>query len=281
MQYSDSFRAMNTDVDVVVETGSTPIDVFVSLRLLFEEQEAKFSRFRPSSLLCRLNRGEAIEDPGFARVCALALEAHELTGGLYNPMVLPALVEAGYAGTFEEVCGGSPRPQLVPDPARCLEVSGCRVRLREGGLDLGGIVKGWTVDLGIELHRDRYPNLLINAGGDLRCEGAEEGAEGWWLTVDAPGDGPPSWQGAVHGALATSTTLKRRWPTSTGGCAHHLIDPRTGLPAVSPHEQVTVWAAETWRAEVWAKAVLIGGHEGAAACRRAGFRVLTLARGEF
>ena len=35
-----------------------------------------------------------------------------------------------------------------------------------------------------------------------------------------------------------------------------------------------MWSAETWRAEAWAKAVLIGGLEAAAACERAGLRLL-------
>jgi thiamine biosynthesis lipoprotein len=59
--------------------------------------------------------------------------------------------------------------------------------------------------------------------------------------------------------MATSSRLRRRWATTSGGEAHHLIDPRSGLPADTPYVQVTTWASETWRAEVWAKAVLIGG----------------------
>ena len=67
----------------------------------------------------------------------------------------------------------------------------------------------------------------------------------------------------MRGAVATSTTLKRRWRTDSGREAHHLIDPRSGLPAESPFAQVTAWGAETWRSEVWAKAVLIGGEAAA------------------
>ena len=96
MQYSETFPAMGTTVDTVVEADSPPIAAFLSIRLLFECQEAKFSRFRPTSLLSRLNRGETIEDAAFAAACGLALEAHEFTRGVFNPMVLPALREAGY-----------------------------------------------------------------------------------------------------------------------------------------------------------------------------------------
>ena len=63
-RHHQRFRAMNTDVDVIVVTDSTspPIDAFINTKLLFEQQEARFSRFRPDSLLCRLNAGETIDE---------------------------------------------------------------------------------------------------------------------------------------------------------------------------------------------------------------------------
>ncbi len=277
MQFHDHFRAMDTDIDIFVEGAMLPMNAFLSLHVLFAQQEEKFSRFKPQSLLSRLNAGERIEDERFARACRMALEAHEFTGGLYNPMVLAALRSAGYDRTFSEVAGGDPRPTVVPDPARCLVIDGDAVRLADGAMDLGGIIKGWTVDLGVELLSPEYPDLFVNAGGDLRCTGAEAGADGWVVAVDSPFAGRPDpWEGAMRGAVATSTSLKRRWRTASGATAHHLIDPRTGMPAESPFAQVTVWGDETWRAEVWAKAVLIGGKAAAAAAEGRGFRVLAL-----
>lgn len=275
MQFSECFHAMGTDVDVLVEADTSPIDALLSVRLLFENHEALYSRFRPTSLLSQLNRGEAVEHPGFATACRLALEAHDFTEGIFNPMVLPALMDAGYDRTFEAVSGGCPREQSVPDPSRCLVIEGDVVRLREGALDLGGVVKGWTVDLAIELLGDRVQGALVNAGGDLRSTGNEEGANGWLIEIDAPAGGA-AWKGTLDGALATSSMLKRSWRTETG-TAHHLIDPRTGLPSTGPAAQVSVWGPETWCAECWAKAVLIAGDEVATRARAAGLKVLALA----
>lgn len=277
MLHTESFRAMDTDVGVIIAADSRPVAEFLSLRVLFEQQEERFSRFRPGSLLSRLNRGEVVEDEMFAAACHLAIEGHEFTAGLYNPMVLMALMAAGYGATFADVSGGAPVRQVVPDPRDCLQVEGNRVKLCGGGLDLGGIVKGWTVDLGLGLMEQEYPDVFINAGGDLRCAGAEPGVDGWLVAIDSPLEGMPDpWEGAVRGAVATSTTAKRRWQTSNGGLAHHLIDPRSGLPAESPFVQVTAWAAEAWRAEVWAKAVLIGGEAAAGLARAQGHRVVAV-----
>lgn len=277
MQHADAFRAMDTDVDVIAESAARPFAAFLSLRVLFEQQEERFSRFRPGSLLSRLNAGEPVEDPLFGSACHLAIEAHRFTGGLFNPMILPALRQAGYGVTFASVAGGEPAPQEVPGPAACLAFDGDRVTLLHGALDLGGIVKGWTVDLGIEMLQGECPDLFLNAGGDLRCTGAEAGVDGWLVAVDSPVPGRPDpWQGPMRGAVATSTVLKRRWKTDSNGTAHHLIDPRTGLPAESRFAQVTVWGEEAWRAEVWAKAVLIGGEAAAHSAIRAGHRLLAM-----
>ncbi len=270
---------MDTGIDVIAESAAPfpPFGLFAGIHLLFEQQEERFSRFRPGSQLSRLNAGETIEDPFFAAACRLALEAHAFTGGLFNPLILGALQQAGYGVTFGAVSGGEPRPTHVPSPAECLVVEGTRVSLHGAQLDLGGIVKGWTVDLAAEMAANAGFAALVNAGGDLRATGTEHGAaNGWFVQVDGPTD-EPAWEGEVVGGLATSTTLKRAWRTSDGGRAHHLIDPRTGLPADSPFVQVSAWAPETWRAERWAKAVLGGGHAAAGAARAAGVPVLAIA----
>lgn len=275
MQFTDTFQAMGTRVDVIVESEGHPLDALLSVRLLFHQQEALFSRFKPESLVSRANRGEVIDHAGFACAVRMALEAHEFTGGLFNPMVLPALNDAGYDRSFESVAGGCPRRQDVPDPRSCIALAGDTVSLRRPGLDLGGVVKGWTVDLSARFLADRFTGSLVNAGGDLRCTGHEHGLSGWAVEVEAP-DGSTAWRGTLTGALATSTRLRRRWKTRSGTEAHHIIDPRTGLPAASSAAQVSAWGSETWRAECWAKAVLIGGDAAHVQAEAAGYRVLAL-----
>jgi len=54
--------------------------------------------------------------------------------------------------------------------------------------------------------------------------------------------------------VATSGTSGRRW---AGG--HHLVDPRTGVPARSGVAAVSVVAADALRADVLAKVVAIRG----------------------
>ncbi|HET7738495.1 MAG TPA: FAD:protein FMN transferase [Tepidiformaceae bacterium] len=275
MEHALSFRAMDTAVDVLALAPSRP-GVLDQVPAIFEDAEQRFSRFRPASLLSRLNRGETIDDPAFASLCRLALSAFEFTGGLFNPMILPALARAGYDQTFASITGGELRPALVPDPRDCLEIRGGHVALREGQLDLGGIAKGMTVDQAVETVATSVGPFIVNAGGDLRTHGDEPGGRGWEMVIEHPTAPVSVWQGRVSGALATSTTARRRWTTPSGLAAHHLIDPRTGLPAESPFVQVSVFAENCWVAEVWAKAVLVGASPTASLAAAAGNTILAV-----
>jgi thiamine biosynthesis lipoprotein len=102
--------------------------------------------------------------------------------------------------------------------------------------------------------------VCINLGGDLRVLGtAPEGS--WVIAVEHPSFTEPiAHIGLEYGAVATSTTLKRRWRADDGE-RHHLIDPHTGVPSTTDLTLATVIAGEAWIAEVLAKAVLLRGSE--------------------
>lgn len=275
--WQDTFAAMGTVVDVVVRTYERPLAAFASVRAWFLTVESRLSRFRPESALSRLNRGEEVEDWFLAETVRLGVAAWEATDGLVNPLVGAALETVGYDRAFEP---GKERGWLrgapVPAPSDAVVVEGTRVRLRDGRLDLGGLAKGWAVDRAVQLLAREYPDCLVNAGGDIRAAGGERPGEvGWTLAVEGP-DGALLWQGVWEGAVATSSVVRRRWRTRDGGIAHHLIDPRTGLPARTPYLQVSVAARECLPAEVWSKAILIGGPETYERARESQLGVLAL-----
>jgi thiamine biosynthesis lipoprotein len=78
-----------------------------------------------------------------------------------------------------------------------------------------------------------------------------------------PPDGEGEAIAIVEGAVATSSTIIRRW--QRGGIdLHHLIDPWTGLPAVTPWRTVTVVAATCVDANAAATAAVVRGDGGLA-----------------
>jgi thiamine biosynthesis lipoprotein len=129
----------------------------------------------------------------------------------------------------------------------------------EVGLDLGGIAKGWTVDLAAAGALDAgLAWALVAAGGDLAIVGDAPVLE---IPIEDPEtlERPMATLRLGRGALATSSVAKRAW----GRDLHHVIDPRTGAPLRSDTVQATVWAPTCAEAEVLATWALLRGPDAA------------------
>jgi thiamine biosynthesis lipoprotein len=214
---------------------------------------ARLTRFSSESELSRLNTadGRWVEvSPEHEALLRESIRAFQLSGGLVNIAVLPSMLAIGYVRPLESGPGlavldaARPAPPL-PD---VLTVRMGRARLAPGcGIDLGGIAKGWMAD---RLCEQLGPNTLANLGGDLSARGPGPNGDGW-----------PVGMGGVTVMLhdqgaATSSTRRRSW-----GEVHHLIDPRSGLPARTGLDEVSVVARTGFEAEVAAKAALLVGPE--------------------
>jgi thiamine biosynthesis lipoprotein len=209
----------------------------------------RLSRFEPSSEVSRLNlsRGRWFEvSSELEALLRESLRAFELSEGLVNVAVLPALLAAGYTRDFAAGPTARVEPPRIPPLPEVLHLRPGEARLGRGGaVDLGGIAKGWLADRLAERLGD---NVLVNLCGDLFARGGGETGEGWPV-----GFGDKTLLLKDLGA-ATSGTTKRAW---AGG--HHLIDPRTGLPARSDLTEVSVLASTATDAEIFAKVALLLG----------------------
>lgn len=221
---------------------------------VFEDCEQRFSRFMPTSELSQINRragsGVAVSTE-MQRVLTAANDLRARTQGLVDIGVGRAVRDWGYETTFSEITDLAEQPTV--DLHSGWRIDGNMVYLDEGtALDLGGVAKGWTSDRVVE---DGHATVA-SAGGDVRSSDPT-------LVVEIL-DSHDAVAAEVHigvGALATSSRAKRRWNVASSE-AHHIIDPRTMRPAVSPIVSASVVAATAVEAEAGAKAVLILGAEG-------------------
>lgn len=214
----------------------------------------RLSRFDPQSELSRFNAtpGDWVHvSEELGALLREALRAYEVSAGLVHAGILPALLTSGYTRDFAEgaTVFTAPAPvRLIPLP-ETLAVRHGEARVAPGAaIDLGGLAKGWLADrLALELGE----NALVNLGGDLYARGAGPAGDGWPVGF---GEKTVLLRDA---GVATSGTNVRRW----GDGLHHLIDPRTGLPARSDLTEVSVIAATALEAEILAKAALLLGAE--------------------
>ena len=267
------FRAMNTDVLLAAE--GMPFRLargFELTREYVEAGEARFSRFLESSELSQLNRAAGTwfrASADLFKVVALAQDFYRRTGGLFDPSILPDLRRAGYDRSMDRVRlegaapldPSAPRRNHIPLVDLKLDPDGERIFVPQGmALDLGGIAKGWIAEQAALVLADYGSPCTVNAGGDLFISGLPEGENSWPIALEDPLD-PQATLTAFQvgsGALATSAVTKRAWKQGEIQ-RHHLIDPRTGEPAESEWLSVTTLAPHAALAEVYAKALLIGG----------------------
>ncbi len=130
--------------------------------------------------------------------------------------------------------------------------------------DFGAIAKGDAVDqVVVHLREAGYPNVIVNAGGNLRAAGVR-GARAWRIGIRHP---RPTSQ---HPLLATleiqgdeavvTSGDYERWFEYQGRRYHHLLDPRSGMPA-SSLQAVTVVADTAALADAASTALFVAGAE--------------------
>ena len=252
------------------------------------------SRFRPDSELSRLYEAAGSwqdVSPLLTRALRVALDAAEWTDGLVDPTVGASLIDLGYDRTFSLVqSDGTAVPVHVrsaPGFRRIeLDDDHHRARLAPGTLvDLGATAKGLAADMAADAAAEATGSgVLVSLGGDISVAGHAP-ADGWAVAVadvtdlSLPADEDAAQVIVIHsGGLATSSTSARRWRRG-GSELHHLIDPRSGLPATGPWRTVSVTASTCLLANTASTAAVIAGDAAPEWLRTRGFHA-RLIRGD-
>jgi thiamine biosynthesis lipoprotein len=176
-----------------------------------------------------------------------------LSDGAFDPCVAPRLEEWGLLPHAASPC----------DPAanwRAIELlSGERIRYASPvRADLGGIAKGYAVDLAVQsLQTNGLERIIVNAGGDLRVVGPDSHC----VRLRNPSQPSRSMHALdlCDAALATSANYFSRRASSTA-CVSALVDPRDGTPYLGVHS-VSVRAAACMVADALTKVVLFAPSE--------------------
>lgn len=269
-----TFRAMNTGIQVLIESEMDAVQLENSIEEAFEQAEERFSRFLPTSECNYLNARSGqlciISSP-MLEVLELSRHYQEQTNGAFNIRVGHVLRQLGYRQSFERVRESQMELEKLPLESASImpiyvDASMNAIRIPAGEeLDFGGIVKSWTAHkLANQLRKDwQVCRGLVNAGGDVEVWGGATADEPWLIGIANPHASDPSQEATLHlrsGAVATSSTLRRKWQTSQGEM-HHLIDIRTMRPSQSSVIQCTVVGMDLMDCEVWAKVLCMLGHE--------------------
>lgn len=261
---------MGCAVEVVVVGGSP--DSLYRARTSIDHLERCWSRFQPSSDISRLNHAAGstiVVDPATLVLVRAMGDGWRATSGAFDPTLLAPLVGLGYGASWHDPAmvtslprGSMPQGNLdeivVDQQRRTISIPNGMC------LDAGGIGKGLAADLVVgELLAAGAAGASVSIGGDVAVRGDAPQRGGWLVGVADPvnPDVEAGQVAMVEGGIATSGTLRRSWTAGDGQTVHHLLDPATGTPVHHALEivSVTVIAGTAAWAEVWTKAVMVGG----------------------
>ena len=191
------------------------------------------------------------------------------TGEIPSRLALArALEHVGAAGRIEvgevTAADGSATPTLaITDPATIL--------------DLGGIAKGYIADdLARIMRAHGVERFVLNLGGNVLVAGGRPedasarpphaAGEPWRIGIVNPFD-PAHHRALVSvrdGSVVTSGLFERSF-TRGGVTYHHILDPKTGMPAQSDVASATIVAEHSLDCDGWSTTALMMGAEHARA----------------
>ncbi len=265
----DEFWAMDTLVTVKIY-GAVREDeaILARCREIVLEVEAALSATRPESDISRINRERSAGSlsPHTTAVLEQALAISRLTDGAYLPTM--GALSALWRAAGEQNC--LPEPEALEHALAeakkgfLLEDGVCTV-LGEGALlDLGGVGKGYAMDLLMDyLATCAATGALVSFGSSVAALGCKnERGEGFLVSLRDPQDRTGS-LGSFHGfsgQLSVSGDYER-YVTVEDTRYHHILDPESGYPTASGLSSVAVLAPSGAAADALSTAFMVLGRE--------------------
>ena len=289
-------HAMGTTWSVRVRAfpGAEPDELQRLVMERLTELDLAMSTYKADSEVSRFNRHASREpfpvSDATREVLRIAADVSERSGGALDVTVAPLVALWGF-GANARIPGEPPPDELERARARVGwrqivvdDAAGTIAKTSPDAVcDLSAVAKGYAVDAVAALLVDRgASDFLIELGGELRARGRRSDGTPWRAGIERPDERGREVLEVVElvdEALATSGDY-RNYYEEGGVRRSHLLDPRTGRPIEHGLASVSVIHAEAARADAWATALAVLGHEeGHRVAEREGLAVHFLVRG--
>lgn len=237
-----SILSMATRISLALPAGPAVDEQTAAVREIFTDIDARMSEWKATSALSKVNAragGPAVEVPeDLLALIERGLELGRRTDGAFD------ITWAALWGLWD-FKAEDPRP---PPPAEAtaraalvdrkqvqVDRAARTVRLLRPGMKmgLGGIAKGAALDRSAaELRRRGLGSFMLSAGGQVMVAGGKSGRP-WRVGIRDPRGEPTDFFAVLQvqdGSVSTSGDYERFF-IRDGRRYHHILNPRTGLPA--------------------------------------------------
>lgn len=219
-----------------------------------------YNNWNPESEISKLNqlpaRQKVALSPELANFLHYVDQIVKRTEGRFDPTVEP--IQLAWKQSLKK--GHLPEHEMLTELAE--SIGWDKVHIEKGffwkdhpqtAIDLGGIAKGYAVDLLIEnLSKAGFTSLYAEWGGEIRTTGLHPGQREWRIGIEGFGV-----IDLTNGAIATSGSYLQKW--TVGGVNYtHIIDPSSKKPLENPAiSSVSVAAPTCVEADALATALML------------------------
>ena len=268
-RFSDTAMTTPIELEFWAEDKDLAEKVAAEVLAVFHQVDEQMSRYREDSEVSLLNRnagnGPVTVSDSLFEVLEKAQEVSILSDGAFD-ITFGSVgylydFRAGKKPTDAELQSGLPRVNfrdvMLDQDAQTVELGHAGIRV-----DLGGIAKGYAVDLGIErLVSLGIRHARLSAGGDMRLLGDKRGRP-WYVGIRDPRS---EGRNAVvlpleDVAVSTSGDYERFFVDEAGDRVHHILSPETGK-SVKGVQSVTIIGEDALTTDGLSTAVFVLGPE--------------------
>lgn len=247
-----------------------------SLLVVLDEE---LSTWNKSSFISKVNRSETgalLFDPSGKSLAPHFIinfnrskEIHEMTGGNFDPTVMPLVNYWGFGYKERDLTKvdstkvDSIKNLIGFDKIEMAEQS-VRKKSKEIEIDFSAIGKGYGVDAVCELLKSQgVENFMVEIGGELVAHGNNDKGKPWSVGINTPKEnaGIGEFKAVVelkNMALATSGNY-RNFYTVDSLKFSHTINPSTGFPERSSLLSASIFASDCTTADALATASMVMG----------------------
>jgi len=270
-------HAMGTYVNVTLVTAdsaASAADAAAAHRAV-RLVDSLMSNWTSTSEVARINRvADSVTttvQPLVGDVIARSLRVWRESGHTFDITVEPLVRAWGFIGGPRRVPTDAEQRAawaLVGAGDVAFDSAAGTIRFARRGMriDLGGIAKGYAVDLAMRALRKRgVKNALVDASGNMMSLGHPPASEHWRIGLRDPRDRVPYFARLWLDGDAISTSAQyEQFVAKDGKRYGHILDPRTGQPARGLLA-VTVVAPDATTSDAWDTPLYVLGLDAAKA----------------
>ena len=274
---------MGTEWQLELHSTQSPVSLRSIAEAVVEEVERveqQLSFYRETSDLRSLNATAAYEDtavdPRLFSLLGRVQTLSRATGGAIDPTVGPLLRCWGFVGGS----GSMPIAEEIEAARRVVGMEHViltpgqnTVRFDREGIELefGAVGKGYAIERAVDMLRDEYEieSALLHGGtSTIYGLGAPPGEDAWNVAIRRPNSatGETVLTLPLRDRAVSVSAPHGKWFEQEGNRYGHVLDPRTGNPAVGSVIAV-VATATAMESDALSTALLVMGETGMATVR--------------